>query len=115
MTNEDGSFCTITLYKSMPAKSDVMNDITSQWNEQVAKRLHKADKKPEKIMTGQYRDGWESTLALGNYYHNKKKLIVMLNSFRINNTTACAVFEISDKIFKGPVKLFSENLHFINK
>ena len=115
MTNEDGSFCTITLYKSLPAKADVMNDITSQWNEQVVKRLHKADKKPAKIMKGQYLDGWESSLAIGNYYQIKKKIVVMLNSFRKDKTTACAVFEMSDKIFKGPVELFSENLHLINE
>jgi hypothetical protein len=115
MTNKDGSFCTITLYKSLPAKEDVMKDVTSQWNEQVVKRLTKANKKPEKIMTGQYLDGWESTLAIGNFYQNKKKAVVMLYSFRNNKTTACAVFEMSDKIFKGPVEKFSKNLHLINQ
>jgi hypothetical protein len=48
MTNEDGSFCLITMYKSQPAKADILKDITSQWNEQVLKRLTKADKKPQK-------------------------------------------------------------------
>lgn len=115
MKNSDTSFCTITLYKSMPAKTDMMKDVTSQWNEQVVKRLAKADKKPAKIMTGQYLDGWESALAIGNFYQNKKKCVVMLYSFRKNKTTACAVYEMSDKIFKGPVELFSENLHLINE
>jgi hypothetical protein len=115
MKNNDTSFCTITLYKSRPAKEDAMKDIMSQWNEQVVKRLSNADKKPAKIMTGQYLDGWESTLAIGNYYQNKKKMVVMLNSFRKNKTTACVVFEMSDKLFKGPVEKFSQNLHLINQ
>lgn len=114
-TNNDTSFCTITLYKSLPAKEDVMKDITSQWNEQVVKRLAKANKKPAKIMTEQLWDGWASTLAIGNYYQNKKKCVVLLYSFRKNKTTACAVFEMSDKSFKGPVELFSKNLHLINQ
>lgn len=115
LTNNDTSFCTITLYKSLPVKEDVLKDVTSQWNEQVLKRLPKANKKPEKIMTGQYLDGWTSTLAVGNFYQNKKKCVVMLHSFRKNQTTACAVFEMSDKIFKGPVEMFSQNLHLINQ
>ena len=113
MTNKDGSFCTITMYKSFPAKEDVMKDVISQWNEQVVKRLTKANKKPARIMTEQLWDGWVSTLAIGNFYQNKKKCVVMLHSFRKNNITACVVFAFSDKIFKGPVELFSKNLHLI--
>ena len=115
MTNNDTSFCTITLNKSWPAKADVMKDVMSQWNEQVVKRLAKADKKPRKIMTEQLWDGWVSTLAIGNYYQNKKKSVVMLYSFRKNKTSACAVFEMSDKIFKGPVEKFSQHLHLNNQ
>ena len=113
--NNDTSFCTITLYKSLPAKADVMKDVTSQWNEQVVKRLAKASKKPLKIMTEQLWDGWASTLAIGNFYQNKRKAVVMLYSFRKNKTTAFVVYEMSDKSFKGPVELFSKNLHLINQ
>ena len=115
MTNKDGSFCTITLYKSQPAKKDVMKDVISQWNEQVVKRLTKANKKPARVMTEQLWDGWVSTLAIGNFYQNKKKCVVMLYSFRKNQTSACAVFAFSDKIFKAPVEGFSQNLHLINQ
>lgn len=114
LTNNDTSFCTITLYKSQPVKADVMKDVTSQWNEQVIKRLNKANKKPLKIITEQLWDGWVSTLAIGNFYKNKKKCVVMLYSFRKNHTSACVVFAFSDKIFKGPVESFSQKLHFIN-
>jgi hypothetical protein len=110
--NNDTSFCTITLYKSQPAKADVMKDVISQWNEQVAKRLSKADKKPGRVYTQQMWDGWASTVAIGNFYQNKKKCVVMLSSFRKGKTTACVVTEMSDKSFKGPVELFSKNLHF---
>ena len=113
--NNDTSFCTITLYKSQPAKADVMKDVISQWNEQVVKRLAKASKKPLKIMTEQLWDGWASTLAIGNFYQNKRKAVVMLYSFRKNKTTAFVVYEMSDKSFKGPVELFSKNLHLINQ
>lgn len=115
LTNNDTNFCTITIYKSRPAKADVMKDIISQWNEQVVKRLTKASKKPLKIMTEQLWDGWASTLAIGNFYQNKKKCVVMLSSFRRNKTTAFAVFEMSDKSFKGSVELFSKNLHLKTK
>lgn len=115
MTNKDGNFCTITLHKSQPAKKDVMKDVISQWNEQVVKRLAKANKKPGRIYTQQIWDGWASTVAIGNFYQNKKKCVVMLYSFRKNQTSACAVFAFSDKIFKGPVELFSKSLHLINQ
>lgn len=113
LRNNDTSFCTITLYKSLPVKEDVMKDITNQWNDRVAKRLSKANKKPARIMTEQLWDGWVSTLAIGNFYQSKKKCVVMLNSFRKNNITACVVFAFSDKLFKEPVETFSKNLHLI--
>ena len=113
MINNDGNFCTITLYKSLPAKADVMKDVISHWNEQVVKRLSKADKKPGRIYTQQMWDGWASTVAIGNFYQNKKKAVVMLNSFRKNKITAFVVFEMSDKSFKPVVENFSKNLHLI--
>ena len=115
LVNNDTSFCTIKLYKSQTAKADVMKDVLSQWNEQVVKRLAKASKKPLKTMTEQMWEGWASTLAIGNFYKNKKKAVVMLYSFRKNKTTAFVVYEMSDKSFKGPVELFSKNLHLKNK
>ena len=115
ITNNDTSFCTITLYKSLPAKADVMKDVISQWNEQVVKRLSKADKKPGRIYTQQMWDGWASTVAIGNFYQNKKKCVVMLYSFRKNKTTAFGVFEMSDKSFKQVIEIFSKNLHLINQ
>ena len=113
LTNKDGSFCLITLYKSQPAKEDILKDITGQWNEQVVKRLTKADKKPQRILTEQMWDGWASTLGIGNFYHKKKKSVIMLNSFRSNKTTACVVFAFTDKTFKGPIDNFSKNLHLL--
>ena len=115
LTNNDTSFCSITLYKNIPAKADIMKDVISQWNEQVVKRLTKTNKKPARIMTEQLWDGWVSTMAIGNFYQNKKKCVIMLYSFRKNQTSACAVFAFSDKIFKGPVERFSQNLHLINQ
>ena len=111
LTNNVTSFCTITLYKSQTAKADVMKDVISQWNEQVVKRLSKADKKPGRVYTQQMWDGWASTVAIGNFYQNKKKAVVMLSSFRKGKTTVCFVTEMSDKSFKQPVELFSKNLH----
>ena len=115
LKNNDTSFCFITIYKSRPAQNDIMKEVLSQWNEQVVKQLNKADKKPGKILTEQLWDGWVSTLAIGNFYQNKKKCVVMLYSFRKDKETACAVFAFSDKIFKGPIEKFSKNLHLIDK
>jgi hypothetical protein len=114
MTNNDTSFCIISLYKRNTAQKDKMQDIIAQWNEQVVKRLPKASKKPAQIMTGQLQDGWASGLAIGNFIQRRKKCIVMLYSFRKDNTTACVVYAFSDKIFKGPVENFSKNLHLVN-
>ena len=113
LTNNDTSFCTITLYKSQPAKDSVIHDVKSQWNEYVLKQLSKADKKPARIYTQQMWDGWVSTVAVGNFYQNKKKAVVMLSSFRKNNRTAFVVFAFSDKSFKGVVDNFSKNLHLL--
>jgi hypothetical protein len=115
MSNTDTSFCTIILYKSSVAKKDVMQDVISQWNKTVVKQLTKASKKPLQILTEQVWDGWVSTLAIGNFYQNKKKCVVMLNSFRKNQASVCAVFAFSDKIFKGPIERFSQNLHLNNQ
>lgn len=115
LTNNDTSFCSFTLYKSLPAKADNMKDIVRLWQEQLIKIFPKADKKPARIYTQQMWDGWASTLAIGNFHQNKKKAVVMLNTFRKNKTVACAVFAFSDKSFKGPVELFSKNLHLVNQ
>ncbi|MEO5563187.1 MAG: hypothetical protein ABIR18_07130 [Chitinophagaceae bacterium] len=114
MVNNSESFCSITLYKSQAAGKNVMKDVTNQWNEQVVKRLTKANKKPAQVLTEQMWDGWISTLAIGNFYQNKRKCVVMLYSFRKGRTSACAVFAFSDKIFKGPIQNFSQNLHLKN-
>ncbi len=112
LTNNDTSFCIITLYKSQPAKDSVIHDMNNQWNEYVLNQFSKADKKPARIYTQQMWDGWVSTVAIGNFYQ-KKKCVVMLSSFRKGNTSACVVFAFSDKLFKGPVEIFSKNLHLI--
>lgn len=113
LTNNDTSFCTITLYKSQPAKDSVIYDVKSQWNEYVLKQLSKPDKKPVRIYTQQMWDGWASTVAIGNFYQNKKKAVVMLSSFRKGKTTACIVYAFSDKSFKGVADNFSKNLRII--
>ena len=115
LTNNDTSFCTITLYKSQPSKTDVKKDIKRQWNEHILKQLTKADKEPAQILTGQLWDGWTHTLAIGNFYQNKKKCVVMLNSFKKDKVTACTVYAFSDKSFKGPIELFSKEMHLKNK
>lgn len=113
LTNNDTSFCIITLYKSQPAKDNVIPDVKSQWNEYVLNQLSKADKKPARIYTQQMWDGWVSTVAVGNFYQPGKKAVVMLNSFRKGNTSACVMFAFSDKTFKGVVNKFSKTLHLI--
>ncbi len=113
LTNNDTSFCTITLYKSQPAKDSILHDVKRQWNEYVLKQLSKADKNPARIYTQQMWDGWVSTVAIGNFYQPKKKAVVMLSSFRKGNTSACVVFAFSDKSFKGVVDKFSKNLHLL--
>jgi len=71
MKNNVTSFCITTLSKSWPAKADVMKNVTIQWNQQVAKRLNRANKKHGKIMKGQLWDRWVSTISIGNYYQQK--------------------------------------------
>ena len=112
LTNPDKSSCTITLYKSQPATDSVIHDVMRKWNEQVVKRLRKASPKPIRIYTEQIWQGWESTVAIGNFYEGKKKCVVMLNSFRKEKTSACVVYAMTDKIFKGATESFSQNLHF---
>ncbi len=112
LTNPDKSSCTITLYKSQPATDSVIHDVMRQWNEQVVKRLRKASPKPLRIYTEQLWQGWVSTGAIGNFYEGKKKCVVMLNSFRKEKTSACVVYAMTDKIFKGATDTFSQNLLF---
>jgi hypothetical protein len=111
LQNKDGSFCTITIYKSSLSEGDTLKTIMQQWNDQVFNILTKADKEPARIMTGKSVDGWASSVAIGNYFQNEKKAIVMLNSFKTGKTAACVVFTCSDKSFKLPIDEFSKNLH----
>ena len=113
LTNKGGSFCTIALYKSLPAKADILKDAVSHWNEQVVKRLTAATKKPIQTLTGKNWDGWKTALSIGNFFRNKKKCVVMLYTFSNGNITACAVYTFSDKTYKGSIEFFSENLHLI--
>ncbi len=111
LKNNDSSFCIITIYKSEPSEMNVLKDVMKQWNEQVVKRLNKVNKKPARTLTGQMSEGWTSTLAMGNFYQNKKKCIVMLNSFVRDKKTAYVVYAFSDKIFKPVIEKFSTNIH----
>ena len=114
-TKDDSLSCTITLYKSMSAKGDSSKHLMDSWNKLVVKTLSGADKKPGKIMTGQTLDGWESILAIGNFYNKKKKCVVMLNMCRKGNVIACIVFAIGDRSFMGEVEMFSNDIHLIGK
>lgn len=100
LTNKDGSFCFITLYKSLPAKADILKDALSHWNERVVKRLTRANRKPAQTLSGRDLDGCTSALSIGNFYQNKKKCVVMLYTFSNGNKTACAVYAFSNKSFK---------------
>jgi hypothetical protein len=115
LTNKDGSFCTITLYKSLPSTADTVQTIMNQWNAFVLRRLTKADKKPVQTLTGKAVEGWASSLAMGNFYRDSKKAIVMLLSFKAEKRSACVVFTCSDKSFKGPIEAFSNNIHLIQQ
>lgn len=110
LTNPDKSYCTITLYQSQPATDSVIHDVMRQWNEQVVKRLRKASPKPLQMYTQQLWQGWVSTVAIGNFYLGKKKCVVMLNSYRKEKTSACVVYAMTDKLFKGATETFSQNL-----
>ena len=111
LANNDTSFCTIILYKSQSSKEEILKQINSQWSGYVVKRFSKADKKPQRILTEQLWDGWASTMAIGNFYQGRKKCVVMLNSFTKDGTSAFVVYALSDKSFKGPVEVFSKELH----
>lgn len=113
LKNSDTSICTITLLDSMPAKEDAMKDLLSQWNDYVLERLPKANDKPLQVFTNEVWDGWESTVAVGNFYNNDRKCVVILNSFRKNTQSACVIFEMSDRLFQPVVENFSKNLHLI--
>jgi hypothetical protein len=111
LKNNDTSFCNITIYKSRTATEESTKVVMALWKERVLKKLNKAVSKPSNIATGQQTDGWTTALAIGNFYQNKKKCVVMLWYFRKENQSACVVFAFSDKLFKQPVELFSNTLH----
>ena len=87
------------------------NFLSRQWNQYVVRKLTRADRKPQQIFTGKQSDGWASTLAIGNFYQKNKKCVVMLNSFTKDTVSACVVFALSDKSFKQPIEIFSQQLH----
>jgi hypothetical protein len=111
LTNNDTSFCNIRLYKSRYSQAHIKKQINDQWSEYVVTRFAEVDKKPQRILTEQYWDGWTSTIAIGNFYEHKRKCVIMLNSFARVGQTAFVVFAFTDKSFKEPVELFSKQLH----
>lgn len=115
MKNNDTSFCLITVYKSQPTKEKLPATVMVQWNEYVVKRMTKASKKPLQTLPEKQWDGWNTVLSIGNFYQNKKKCVVMLYTFQNKNVSACAVYALSDKLFKSPVESFSKNLHLPDK
>ena len=115
LTNSDTSFCTIILYKSQSSKAEIKKEIDRLWTGYVVKQFTKADKKPQRVLTGQLWEGWASTVAIGNFYQNKKKCVVMLNTMTKDGKIAFVVFALSDKFFKGPVEFFSKELHIKKK
>ena len=43
---------------------------------------------------------------LVSFYQHKKKRVVMLSSFRKDKIAACAVYALSDQLFKEPIEIF---------
>ena len=115
MEKEDGAFCDISLHKAAKSKGAGNKNIINQWNEAVVKTFDRASKKPVKIYSAGKIDGWDSKVAVGNFYTDKKKCKVILNSFTKNNRTAFVIFAFSDKLFQWIVDEFSKNLKFPNK
>jgi hypothetical protein len=115
MEKEDGSFCDITLYKAEKSKGDGNKNILSQWNEAVVKTFDSASKKPVKIYSGKKLDGWDSKVAIGNFYVGKKKCVVVLGSLSNGNRTAFVTYAFSDRLYQWNVQEFSKNLRIPNK
>lgn len=114
LANPDKNYCIISLYPAQPAGDSAIRDLQRQWNEYVVKRYRKASPKPLQVYTEQLWKGWVSTVAIGNFFEGKKKCVVMLNSFRKDRSTACVVYAMTDKLFKGPTEYFSKHLEFKN-
>jgi hypothetical protein len=115
MEKEDGSFCDITIYKAEKSKGEGNKNILNQWNEAVVKTFDRASKKPVKIYSGKKLDGWDSKVAIGNFYVGKKKCVVILNSYSKDNRAAFVTYAFSDRLFQWIVNEFSKNLKMPNK
>ena len=114
LQNSDSSICLIRLYANKRSFKNLKRTVMHQWNSVIRKKLENADKKPSRILSGENLDGWTSALSVGNFYHNKKKSIVMLYSLRKGDASACVVIAFSEKLFQHPVEKFFENLHLVN-
>jgi hypothetical protein len=113
LSDKGGTACTITLYKSQPSTESDLKNLKRQWNEQVVKRYNGITSKPQ-IHTGQAVDNWKTSLGIGNCKINKKKNIVMLNSYTGQGSTAFVVYSFNDPIFQGPIGAFSNDLKLIS-
>jgi hypothetical protein len=115
MEKEDGSFCDITLYKAEKSRGAGNKNILNQWNEAVVKTFDRASKKPVRMYSGKKIDGWDSKVAVGNFYVGKKKCVVVLNAFSRDNRTAIVTYAFSDRLYQWIVQEFSNNLKIPNK
>jgi hypothetical protein len=116
MEKEDGSFCDITLYKAEKSKGAGNKNFLNQWNEVVVKTFDRASKKPVKIYTSDKKiDGWNSKVAVGNFYVGKKKCVVVLNAFSRGDRTTIVTYAFSDRLYQWIVQEFSKNLKMPNK
>ena len=71
-----------------------------------------ADQFIGKVLAEKYQiDSLLSEGDLGNFYHGKKKCVVMLDSFKKDGRTAFVVYAMSDRIFQPAIESFSKELH----
>jgi hypothetical protein len=115
MEKEDGSFCDITLYKAEKSRGAGNKNILNQWNEAVVKTFDSASKKPVRMYSGKKIDGWDSKVAVGNFYVGKKKCVIVLNAFSRGDRTAIVTYAFSDRLYQWIVQEFSKNLKMPNK
>lgn len=103
--NLTGSWCRITIYKSINSSGDPKNDFNSEWNNIVVKSNHPSTN-PEPTM--ETEDGWTAMYGASTFTFNNKEAYVILTTISgYGKEVSLSVLMNSQEYMKDIEKFFT--------
>ncbi|RYY59782.1 MAG: hypothetical protein EOO05_12180 [Chitinophagaceae bacterium] len=75
---KDQSFCTLTMYQSLPSKGDIQTDFSSEWQDIVVKQLQAPAAQGDTVLES---NGWQVKTAGSQFRFNNADAVALLTVF----------------------------------